>query len=119
VAGTHEIAGVRPSGFSGPVPALAWKGQGVAPGRPDLSPGDSISRQVSREELEAFLGKLQEAQVFDRRISFDIDDESGRIVVRVIDRATGEVIRQIPPDQVLAVAMSIEKMLGLLLDERL
>ena len=37
-------------------------------------------------------------------IDIDIHDDSGRIVTRVIDRESGDVIRQIPTEEVLHMA---------------
>lgn len=51
-----------------------------------------------------------------RRLSFDLHEESDRMVVRVIDLDTNEVIRQIPPEQVLASLVELRKFIGLLLD---
>lgn len=35
----------------------------------------------------------------DRNLEFDVDDTTGRIVIRVKDGLTGEVIREIPPEE--------------------
>jgi len=51
-----------------------------------------------------------------RRLSFDVHEETDRMVVRVIDLDTNEVIRQIPPEQVLASLVELRRFVGLLLD---
>jgi flagellar protein FlaG len=51
-----------------------------------------------------------------RRLSFDLHEDSDRMVVRVIDQDTNEVIRQIPPEQVLASLVELRRFVGLLLD---
>lgn len=48
-------------------------------------------------------------------IEFDVSDESSRIVTRVIDRESGDVIRQIPSEEVLAIAERLEEMQGRLI----
>lgn len=55
---------------------------------------------------------------FDRRLDFSIDQDLNRIVVRVIDEASGEVIRQIPPEEVLRAAKMVDKLIGILFDKR-
>ncbi len=50
-------------------------------------------------------------------LSFSIDQETGRSVVRIVDRKTGEVLRQIPAQEMLDIAKSIDKMQGLLLKQ--
>ena len=39
------------------------------------------------------------SQSIGRDLRFEVDMESGRSVIQVLDRDTGEVIRQIPPDK--------------------
>ena len=40
----------------------------------------------------------------DRELSFQQDRDSGRRIIRVLDRQTGEVITQVPPEVVLRLA---------------
>lgn len=37
-------------------------------------------------------------------LEFSIDEELGRTIVRVVDKETGDTIRQIPPEEILALA---------------
>ncbi len=39
-----------------------------------------------------------------RDLAFNIDEDSGKTVIRVIDSESGELIRQIPSEKVLAIA---------------
>ncbi|MES9826968.1 MAG: flagellar protein FlaG [Candidatus Thiodiazotropha sp.] len=62
-------------------------------------------------------------QIVNRNLEFSIDQETGTQVIRVIDSDTGELVRQIPPDQILHVISHIEEMQdellpGVLLDDR-
>ncbi len=49
------------------------------------------------------------------RLHFNLDEDTGRPVVTVIDRETNEVIKQIPAEEVLEISRHLEKMTGLLL----
>ena len=69
--------------------------------------------------LKDFKKKLEKLRIIFRgEAEFSIDRESNMIIVRIKDKETGEIIRQIPPEVVLKIAKSIEEFLGLLLDER-
>ena len=63
-------------------------------------------------------------QIVSRNLEFSIDDNTGTQVIRVIDSETGELVRQIPPDQILQVISHIQEMQddemlpGVLLDDR-
>ncbi len=48
-------------------------------------------------------------------IEFSVDDGSNRIVVRVVDSETKQVIRQMPSEEALAIAQSLDRLTGLLL----
>ena len=48
-------------------------------------------------------------------IEFSIDDESDRIVVRVVDTETQKVLRQIPNEEVLAISKTLDKLRGLVI----
>ena len=48
-------------------------------------------------------------------LEFSVDDETGTTVVRVVDAETGETIRQIPSEEVLAISRSLERLQGVLL----
>ncbi len=46
-----------------------------------------------------------------RELKFSIDEDSGRAVVQVWDSETGDMIRQLPSDEVLAVSRHIREVL--------
>jgi flagellar protein FlaG len=63
------------------------------------------------EELNALMERLQ------TNLLFSIDDTTRRIVIKVIDANTQEVIRQIPPEETLRIASHISKLLGIFVNE--
>jgi flagellar protein FlaG len=77
---------------------------------------DPYARQGGIEELQTAVEKIQE---FIRKttsdIKFSIDEDSGRTVVKVIDRETQDVIRQIPSQEMLDLAQALDKLQGLLI----
>jgi flagellar protein FlaG len=48
----------------------------------------------------------------------DVAADSGRVVVKIIDSATQEVVRQIPMEEMLALAKALDKFQGLLLQTK-
>ncbi len=48
-------------------------------------------------------------------IQFSIDQESERIVVKVVDVATQKVLRQIPNEEVLAITKTLDRLQGLVI----
>ena len=79
--------------------------------------------RASREALEDAIASMQEyVQVAKRELEFQVDDSTGRTLVRVIDSESGDVIRQLPPEAVIAAADALadfaaeRSVNGLLLD---
>ena len=48
----------------------------------------------------------------------EIDKETGKTIIKVVDATTNEVIRQIPGDDIVAIAKAIDRMRGLLLHQQ-
>jgi len=57
------------------------------------------------------------SDIFSRRLSYQVDKETNRIIVKVIDTETDKVIKEIPPEQIVELAAKIREMIGLLVDE--
>jgi len=69
--------------------------------------------------VESVVKDLNDAvKMFNTNLSFSIDKDTGKTVIKVVDVATKEVIRQIPPDDVLRIAAHIKELLGILYDKK-
>ncbi len=74
---------------------------------------------VDAKMLENAVKELSEgAQNTQRSLEFSIDESSGRTVIKVVDKITQEVIRQIPEEEVLALAARLEKGTGRLVRDQ-
>lgn len=51
-------------------------------------------------------------------IQFSMDSESGEVVVKVIDRESKEVLRQIPSKEALEIASALDRFQGLLVKQQ-
>jgi flagellar protein FlaG len=49
---------------------------------------------------------------------FSGHEDTGQTVVRVVDKDTGKLIRQIPPQELLDLAAKLEDMMGMLFDKQ-
>lgn len=59
---------------------------------------------LSSEELEESINSANKLMEYlNRQINFTIDDKIDRVVVKIIDGETQEVIRQIPPEEMVAL----------------
>ncbi|MGK4360938.1 flagellar protein FlaG [Ectopseudomonas chengduensis] len=70
---------------------------------------------ASPERIQEAVSSIQEfVQSVRRDINFSLDDSSGRVVVKVTDTKSGDVIRQIPSEEALKLAESLSEARSLL-----
>ena len=68
-------------------------------------PRSAASQPVDDADLRDAVSQINQfVQSVQRDLSFSIDEGSGRSVIKVIDRESGELVRQIPSQEVLALA---------------
>ena len=51
-------------------------------------------------------------------LQFSVNKDSGRIMVTVTDEATGKVIREIPPEELVRFAEKFDEMVGMIFDKK-
>jgi flagellar protein FlaG len=77
------------------------------------------SPEPSTKDLKEALDVIEQAiRTTTDELNFSIDEESGRTVVKVIDKTTDEVIRQFPSKEVLDIARALDKLQGMLIKEK-
>ena len=81
--------------------------QSVAKPPVDRSTIDKAAAQVVK-----MLGTI------DPRLRIEVDDETEQVVVKVVEKESGEVIRQIPPEELLELEKYLSSPKGLLLQEQ-
>ena len=61
-------------------------------------------------EVRQAVSRINEiVQSKQRDLSFNMDEGSGKYVIRIIDTESGELIRQIPTEEVLAIATQLRE----------
>ncbi|PID42455.1 MAG: flagellar biosynthesis protein FlaG [Proteobacteria bacterium] len=69
-----------------------------------------LKPEEQREQLEKAVTRLNDyIQSVQRDLHFNVDDDSGRMVVKVVDRNTNEVVRQIPDEVALNMARNLHQ----------
>ena len=103
-------------------PSSSNRQEAVASSGNGLPQQSATDTEVSREELQGIVEKLNEhIQSVQRNLNFSVDDSSGKTVIRVVDTSTEELVRQIPSEDALRISQSIQEQLdgdeGLILSE--
>ena len=92
--------------------------------QPELAPRPRevvINREpvISSQELDVKIAQLNEAMVSrNQAVVFSRDEATGKDVLRVNNKSTGELIRQIPNDEALKVTQGIDQMIGVIFNQR-
>lgn len=121
--GTHSSVGTSIANKS--------KSQSQAIPVPDATPGSHITtssdsgksdvrrveqsanaeqqHQLQREQLEKVVARIEEfvGTTLNKGLAFRIDEESGKNVVTIYDKRTGEVVRQIPDEEMLSLSRQL------------
>lgn len=75
------------------------------------------SEQLTQEQLEDMAGQMESfIGSFNRGLKFRVDEDSGRQVVTVVDNSSGDVIRQIPSEELLEVISRLAEATSGLID---
>jgi flagellar protein FlaG len=86
---------------------------------PKVSAPPPQSAASSLEQVQQAMKQVAEmVQAQASNLQFSIDKETGITVVKVVDTQTQEVIRQIPAQEMIDIAHSIEKAQGLLVQQK-
>ena len=74
---------------------------------------------IEAGDLEKAVDKVREVfQKVEPRLQFEIDPDLHRVIVKIMNGESGEVIRQIPPQEVLDLARNFQASTGLLLKQQ-
>jgi len=111
--------------------AVSDSGSGLSPPRPrESSSAEPKSEVIDFQQSNKVMKDSQEtieriAQVMDdyvkssqRSLKIQVDRRTGETIVKVISKEDGRTIREIPPEQLRALAVKMKEMAGFLFDEK-
>ncbi|TWI72381.1 flagellar protein FlaG [Desulfobotulus alkaliphilus] len=68
--------------------------------------------EKATDDLNKYMDELKTS------LGFTIHDETNELLVNIINRDTKEIIKQIPPEELVAIREKMAELAGILLDER-
>jgi flagellar protein FlaG len=67
--------------------------------------------EVPRAELDNAIDQANEiGQLLNRKLNFSIDDATEKVVVKVVDEESGEVVRQVPANEMLRISAHLKQL---------
>nr|WP_315473120.1 flagellar protein FlaG [uncultured Undibacterium sp.] len=74
----------------------------------------TYTREQVNQAVEAINKTIQAAS---QNLEFSVDKDTSDVVVKVIDQQTKQVLRQIPTEEALEIAKSLDRLQGLLIKQ--
>ena len=79
----------------------------------------SAREEIPREQVEKAAEKLNRLMgIIDKRLKFSVHEKSNRVIVKIIDQKTDEVLDEIPTKRMLDMLSSFTDIIGLMVDKR-
>lgn len=72
--------------------------------------------EMTQEMLDVFGENFK--LIHDVDLQFSIHEATGRTLVKVVSSDTGELVREIPPEQILDLVAKLEDIMGILYDQK-
>lgn len=78
---------------------------------------DNVKQHEDNNVKEAIERINDTAKFFDRKIRIEVEKDLNIMIVKVIDEETGNVIRQIPPKEIVELSKHAKDLRGLLINK--
>lgn len=89
---------------------------------PVVMPGKAVQATALIPESEQVNTAVEHinkfVQTMTSDLKFTVDEETGIQVVKVVDTKTKDVIRQIPSEEILAIAQALDQLQGLIIHQK-
>ena len=103
--------GGSPPSSSGPAPSSATnRASGSAPGGSTVSAPPALNSPEAAEAMGKALAEMQSYLQPQQTATLHVDQASGEAYVKIVDAKTQQLIIQIPPADVLAMAQKLRQM---------
>jgi flagellar protein FlaG len=97
--------------------AASRQGSSAAVSAGNTAEGGNARGPASVQEISAALQEIRNTiRPIASELSFSLEQDTGRMLVKIVDTETDEVIRQIPSEELLQISKALDKLQGLLLN---
>lgn len=81
--------------------------------------GDIEEKEPSKNSMDAAMSDLnRKLAMKNTRCEYRYDEDTNRVAIKVIDKDTDEVIKEIPPEETLESIKKIWEIAGIIIDEK-
>jgi flagellar protein FlaG len=83
-----------------------------------ISEEKTTEKKIDETDAQKIADKVNEhVKLFQTRLQFAYDAEKDKAKITVLDKESGKVIRQIPPEEMLSLIDKMEKIAGLIFNQ--
>lgn len=75
-------------------------------------------QQITNEQIKKAVEKLNKSMISHSEAVFGIHEATNRITIKIVDKDTKEVIKELPPEKTLDMIAKVWEMAGILVDEK-
>jgi flagellar protein FlaG len=91
----------------------------VSTGNNTDSPSSQTDKNISDQDITRTLERVKKAlKESNTKVELEWNKEIDRVVMKVIDNSTGEIVKQIPPQNVIDREVEFMRLIGLLFDHK-
>ena len=83
----------------------------------DQSMKEQQQQQPSNEQIKKAVEQMNKS-MFNSEAVFGIHEGTNRVTIKIVDKDTKEVIKELPPEKTLDMIAKVWEMAGILVDER-
>ena len=87
---------------------------------PDSTEDSTVNEPLTAEQVQATVARLQETlKHVEPRIEISLENDINQVIFRVVDKESGDLIRQIPSEKAVELARLFSGHSGLLVEENI
>ncbi len=92
-------------------------GNAQSKGQGNLSE-QSNEQQATNEQIKKAVEQLNKKMIANSEAVFGIHDGTNRVTIKIVDKTTKEVIREVPPEKTLDMIAKLWEIAGIMVDEK-
>lgn len=108
--------GVQPAEKIDPLTNVVENAQGK--GRHNGTREQKDEQQANNEQIRKAVEKLNKSIESHSEAIFGIHEGTNRVTIKIVDRTTKEVLKELPPEKTLDMIAKVWEMAGILIDEK-
>lgn len=81
-------------------------------------PNAEQQQQITNEQIKKAVEKLNKSMMAHSEAVFGIHEATNRVTIKIVDKDTKEVIKELPPEKTLDMIAKVWEMAGILVDEK-